>query len=95
MPRIHRDFPPYHRYDPEVPVFNLTPDLPGCFHRFFDTSPISPGGRYAAFLRMPDETRRNRPGEKAALGGRTTANPPRPRVSDSANGRDSQRPPLL
>ncbi len=63
----HRDFPRYDGYGPKVPVYNLTPNRPGCFHRFFDTSPISPGGRYAAFLQMPDETRRNRPGERAAI----------------------------
>lgn len=67
MLRLHKDFPRYETYIPSVPVYDLTPGLPGCFHRFFDTSPISPSGHYAAFLRMPDETRTNRPGEKASV----------------------------
>lgn len=50
-----------------VPVWNLTPRLRGCFHRFFDTWPISPSGRYLAVLQMPDEFRLNRPGESAAV----------------------------
>lgn len=64
---IHEGFPLYEKYNPKVPVYNLTPNLRGCFHRFFDTSPISPSGRYAAFLQMPDETRSNEPGEKANI----------------------------
>lgn len=63
--RIHDGFPSYNGYSPHVPVYHLTPNVNGCFHRFFDTSPISPSGRYAAFLQMPDETRGNNPGEKA------------------------------
>lgn len=60
-------FPTHHHADPRVPVRIITPRTPGCFHRFFDTSPISPSGRYAAVLRMPDETRLNRPGEAAEV----------------------------
>ena len=32
-------------------------------HRFFDTSPLSPSGRYLALFRFPQETRSPRPGE--------------------------------
>ncbi|MBC7890622.1 MAG: hypothetical protein H7Y12_00290, partial [Sphingobacteriaceae bacterium] len=32
-------------------------------HRFFDTSPLSPSGRYLALFRFPQETRSPQPGE--------------------------------
>jgi len=32
-------------------------------HRFFDTSPLSPSGRYLALFRFPQETRSPKPGE--------------------------------
>ncbi len=34
----------------------------GCIHRFFDTSPISPSGKYIALFRFPDEIHSPRPG---------------------------------
>ena len=67
LPQLHASFPVYREHHPAVPVRVLTPERSGCFHRFFDTSPISPSGRYAAVLRMPDETRLNRPGEEAEV----------------------------
>ena len=62
---LHASFPHHLAADPRVPVRVLTPRTPGCFHRFFDTSPLSPSGRYLAALRMPDEGRLNGPGEAA------------------------------
>jgi len=35
----------------------------GVIHRFFDTSPISPSGRYMALLRLRDETSSPKPGD--------------------------------
>lgn len=64
---IHASFPHYTAHHPLVPVRIVTPATPGCFHRFFDTSPISPSGRYLAALRMPDESRLNQPGEEAEV----------------------------
>jgi WD40 repeat protein len=64
---IHPSFPRYRSHDPSVPVRIVTPQTPGCFHRFFDTSPISPSGRYLAALQMPDESRLNTPGEEASV----------------------------
>jgi hypothetical protein len=64
---IHPSFPHYLQHGPLVPVRILTPQTPGCLHRFFDTSPISPSGRYLAVLQMPDESRLNQPGEEAAV----------------------------
>ena len=50
-----KHFPQYTDYDPLVPVWCVTPNRTGCFHRFFDTSPISPSGRYLAVFQMPFE----------------------------------------
>lgn len=56
-------FPRYREFDPCVPVWCVTPDRPGCLHRFFDTSPISPSGRYLAVFQIPFEDRQPEPGE--------------------------------
>ena len=56
-------FPRYLNYDPAVPVWCLTPACGGCLHRFFDTSPISPSGRYLAVFQLPYEDHQPRPGD--------------------------------
>ena len=60
-------FPRYEEYSPSVPVYCLTPDMNGCFHRFFDTCPISPSGRYLAVLQMPYEDHSPLPGDAARI----------------------------
>jgi hypothetical protein len=60
---IHESFPRYTDFDPKVPVWCVTPNRPGCIHRFFDTSPISPSGRYLAVFQIPFEDRQPEPGE--------------------------------
>ena len=65
--KIHDSFPRYELYDPKVPVYCVTPNRNACFHRFFDTSPISPSGRYMAVFQMPFEDRNPNPGEKGAV----------------------------
>ncbi|MBD2847815.1 hypothetical protein IDH44_21690 [Paenibacillus sp. IB182496] len=60
-------FPRYTDYDPLVPVWCVTPGEGRCIHRFFDTDPVSPSGRYLAVLRLPREDRLNRPGEAAQV----------------------------
>lgn len=62
--RIHESFPRYEQFDPLVPVCCITPNDRGCMHRFFDSSPISPSGRYAAVFQLPFEDRQPEPGEK-------------------------------
>ncbi|WP_168123369.1 hypothetical protein [Paenibacillus sp. HB172176] len=64
---INQCFPRYTEYDPLVPVWCVTPGEGGGLHRFFDTSPVSPSGRYLAVLRMPDRDRVNEPGETAEV----------------------------
>ena len=46
-------FPAYTGFEPRVPVHCVTPGLPGCIHRFYDSSPFSPSGRYLAVTRFP------------------------------------------
>lgn len=60
-------FPRYRDFDPLVPVWCLTPDRPGCIHRFFDTSPLSPSGRYLAVFQLPFEDRQPEPGEAGTV----------------------------
>ncbi|MBO7153924.1 MAG: hypothetical protein J6W67_08995 [Lentisphaeria bacterium] len=48
------NFPRYTDGSPEVPVWCLTPNSKQMIHRFFDTSPLSPSGRYLAVFQMPD-----------------------------------------
>lgn len=60
-------FPRYEEFDPQVPVWCVTPDQPGCLHRFFDTSPISPSGRYLAVFQFPFEDRQPLPGETGRI----------------------------
>ena len=60
-------FPRYTEFDPSVPVWCVTPDIPRCIHRFFDTSPVSPSGRYAAVFQMPFEDRQPGPGDKGSV----------------------------
>ncbi|WP_281890657.1 hypothetical protein [Paenibacillus sp. YYML68] len=64
---ISKQFPRYTDYEPRVPVWCITPHTPGCFHRFFDTSPVSPSGRYVALLQLPQEHRLPEPGEAASI----------------------------
>lgn len=56
-------FPRYVDFDPKVPVWCVTPERRGCLHRFFDTSPISPSGRYMALFQMPFEDHQPEPGD--------------------------------
>ncbi|MCK5574599.1 MAG: hypothetical protein KAI28_02240 [Sphingomonadales bacterium] len=48
-------FPRYTEYDPKVPIWNVTPDLDRCIHRFHLSSPFSPSGRYLGLTRLPRE----------------------------------------
>ena len=65
--RLSSRFPCYTEHAPRVPVHCVTPDLPGAIHRFYDSSPFSPSGRYLAVTRLPFEDRLPRPGEAAEI----------------------------
>jgi len=60
---LDRHFPRLTRFDPSVPVWCCTPKTSRCIHRFFDTSPISPGGTKLAVFRLPYEDHLAGPGE--------------------------------
>ena len=54
-------FPAAKEFDSIVPIARIASGR--VIHRFFDTSPISPSGRYAALFRVPQENTPPRPGE--------------------------------
>jgi hypothetical protein len=56
-------FPRYTEFDPVADVWCVTPHEGRTIHRFFDTSPFSPSGRYMALFRLPQEQRLPEPGE--------------------------------
>lgn len=69
MKRFENNFPRYVDYSCEVPVWCLTPQADANhIHRFFDTSPLSPSGRYVALTRLPDaDGVFPRPGDRARI----------------------------
>ncbi len=64
---ISDQFPLYRAFDPAVPVYCVTCREGGVIHRFFDTSPISPSGRYLAVFRLPYEDRLPSPGDRGQI----------------------------
>jgi hypothetical protein len=64
---LNSNFPKYNEYSPQVPIWCVTPESKGCMHRFFDTCPVSPSGRFLAVMKMPFEDRLAKPGEPAAI----------------------------
>lgn len=66
-PNISDRLPRYTQYDPMVPVWCATPNTPRTIHRFFDSSPFSPSGRYLATTQLPYEDRLPTPGDCAQV----------------------------
>lgn len=64
---LDKHFSRYTKYDPMVPIWNVTPDLDRCIHRFHSSSPFSPSGRYLGLTRLPREDRPPEPGEVAEI----------------------------
>jgi len=60
-------FPRYTDYDPKVPIWNVTPDVDNCIHRFHLSSPFSPSGRYLGLTSLPREDRPPEPGDSAEI----------------------------
>lgn len=58
-------FPRYELFDPVTPVYRITDGTRPVIHRFFDSSPISPSGRYIALTEFPFEDRLPSPGDRA------------------------------
>ena len=64
---ISERFPRYTDFDPLVPVWCATPGTGRAVHRFFDTSPFSPSGRYLGLTRFLFEDRMPEPGDAAEV----------------------------
>ena len=67
LPSLTGTFPAYTDFAPRVPVHCVTPGDTGYIHRYYDSSPFSPSGRYMALTRLPFEDRRPRPGDIAEI----------------------------
>lgn len=67
VPDLSAHFPRYSEFDPLVPVWCVTPEIGRTIHRFFDTSPFSPSGRYMALTRLPFEDRLPEAGDVAEV----------------------------
>lgn len=65
--QVHHSFPRYSDHAPRVPVRRVS--LPGkpAIHRFYDTSPVSPSGRYVAYTEFDFEDRLPAPGDRATV----------------------------
>jgi hypothetical protein len=66
-PATAAPFPAYTEFAPRVPVRCVTPGDTGFIHRYYDSSPFSPSGRYFAVTRLPFEDRLPRPGDVAQI----------------------------
>lgn len=60
-------FPQYSDFGPLVPIWCVTPGPGGTIHRFFDTTPFSPSGRYLGLTRLLSEDRLPSPGDLAEI----------------------------
>jgi Tol biopolymer transport system component len=66
-PTLSGTFPAYAEFEPQVPVHCVTPGATGFIHRYYDSSPFSPSGRYMALTRLPFENRLPKPGDVAEI----------------------------
>ena len=64
---ISHVFSRYTRFDPAVPVYQITDGTRPVIHRFFDSSPVSPSQRYIALTEFPFQDRLPVPGDRAAV----------------------------
>jgi hypothetical protein len=67
QPSLAGAFPAYTDFAPRVPVHCVTPGGTGYIHRYYDSSPFSPSGRYFAVTRLPFEDRLPKPGDVAEI----------------------------
>jgi hypothetical protein len=64
---LDRFFPRQPSVTWQAPIWCITPQIDRCIHRFFDTSPVSPSGRYVALTRLPYEDKLPVPGDPAEI----------------------------
>ena len=58
-------FEKYETYDPPVPIYRISSNR--TIHRFFDTSPVSPSGRYVALFKLPYENKSPLPNDEGDI----------------------------
>lgn len=66
-PELFDQLQKYPEFVSLIPVWCATSEFGGVIHRFFDTSPFSPSGRYLALLHLPSEERLPAPGDVAEV----------------------------
>ena len=49
-------FPRYNKFSPKAPVFQVSNSQKPTIHRFFDSSPVSPSGKYITLTEFNDDT---------------------------------------
>jgi hypothetical protein len=64
---LDRLFPRYLAGPSQAPVWCITPQIDRCIHCFYDTSPVSPSGRYVALTRLPYEDKLPVAGDPAEI----------------------------
>jgi hypothetical protein len=64
---LERFFPRHPSVMWQAPIWCITPQIDRCIHRFYDTSPVSPSGRYVALTRLPYEDKLPTPGDAAEI----------------------------
>tara|TARA_B100000809_G_scaffold19840_3_gene17491 strand:- start:14755 stop:16167 length:1413 start_codon:yes stop_codon:yes gene_type:complete len=64
---LDKVFTRYTEYNPSVPIWNVTPDIDRCIHRFHLSSPFSPSGRYLGLTCLQREDKEPQPGDVARV----------------------------
>lgn len=67
MQTFSSHFEQFSQHLPIVPIYRVTDPSISAIHRFYDTSPISPSGRYIAYTALPFEDRVPREGDLASV----------------------------
>lgn len=67
MTQLSEKFSEYDLFEPKVPVFQLSRPGVSAIHRFYDTSPISPTGRFVVYTEFDYEDRLPNPGDCASV----------------------------
>jgi hypothetical protein len=67
FPRLDRFFPRHPSAVWQAPMWCITPQIDRCIHRFHDSSPISPSGRFVALTRLPYDDKVPVPGDRAEI----------------------------
>src|ERR1700732_1535276 len=67
FPQLDKFFPRLPSAAWQAPIWCITPQIDRCIHRFYDSSPISPSGRFVALTRLPYDDKLPIPGDRAEI----------------------------